>query len=611
MRKCLSKNKSFLFWATSVGVLTATFALAPQIDLWIARGNEWKGIYAITDHDEPFYAAYLQSLMEGKPRRNSPYTGAIDNLETPQKESHLSIQFLASYPTAQIAKLFGFSLPTTMIFLSAAIGFLSAIVIFWLFYLFFQNTFASFVGTLIILFGGTLAAGQGSFFNTVFSQDVHYTNSLLFLRRTLPASGFPVLFLFFILIWKFIISDTDRRKVLWGFLSIGCFGFSVFSYFYFWTTAIAWFLGLIILWTIFRFEELRKNKFSLACLSLGLSLFLIPYFVLLQNRSADVDAALTLNQTHTPDLFRIPEIVSYLTIVFFLYSHNRGWINLREKNFLFLMSFTLVSIIVFNQQILTGYSLQPFHYQFFCANYIAVFPLFALVFHLAQKKLSAEGFHRTLLLAAAVIIIIGCIDTVSGMSPTKDLNIRRDELIPVTRRIKEISAGKSENSPSLILSFDFSDKNMVNGMDIPSLTSQPVVWSVYMSMFPDVNKNENKQRLFKFLYYQNFSEQKLRHELRNNNFYLIYTFFGADKTSDIYINKLDYVKHENVEEIVSQFGEFRRSFNYEEARTDEISFVLVHRFSEHDLSVVDRWYQIHNREDIGEYTLYTVELRDQ
>ncbi len=611
-QKFLLKNKSVFIWAIAAGILFGVFAIAPQIDLWKTRGGDWKGSYAITDYDEPFYAAYLQSLVEGKPRRNSPYTGAADSAETPQKESYLSIQFLASYPTAIVARFFGFSLPTTMILLAAAIGFLSAVVFFWLVYLFSRNAPAAFVGTIIILFGGALAAGQGSFFGLITFSEIHYQQSLIFLRRTLPATAFPALFLFFIFVWKFVSAKTGKSKILWAILSVGCFGFNVFSYFYFWTTALAWIFGLAVLWAIFRFEDLRENKFYLAGLAGGLFLPLIPYFILLQNRSTDVDSALVLSFTHQPDLWRVPEIVSYLAIAVFIYAAKVGWVNLRSPKFLFLFSFTLVAPMVFNQQILTGKSLQPFHYQFFCANYIALFSLLIIVFHLLKRKISADGFHKFLVIAGTVMLIIGYFDTMSGVTAGRELNVWRDELMPAAQRIKEISEQQPSQSPTVVFSFDLSNGYWTNGIDIPSLTSQPVLWKLHMTMFPDVTRQENLERMYKFLYFQNFDEHDLREELASKNLFLTYGFFGGDKTSNLFTGVLGSVKSEDRERVISQYGEFRKNFSYENARTPEISLVLVHKFTNnHGLSAIDRWYERDAGETVGEYNIYRVKLRRQ
>src|SRR5512138_2328214 len=99
-----SQTLRTILLAVATGIVAAGFSLSPQINLWISKGSEFKGVYATHDSDEVGYAAYVQSLIDGKPRRNSPYTGAEDSPDTPLKESLFSIQFVAFYPIALIAR---------------------------------------------------------------------------------------------------------------------------------------------------------------------------------------------------------------------------------------------------------------------------------------------------------------------------------------------------------------------------------------------------------------------------------------------------------------------------------------------------------------------------
>ena len=38
----------------------------------MARGAEWHGAYALVDGDEFLYSAYINALIENRPRRNDP-----------------------------------------------------------------------------------------------------------------------------------------------------------------------------------------------------------------------------------------------------------------------------------------------------------------------------------------------------------------------------------------------------------------------------------------------------------------------------------------------------------------------------------------------------------
>ena len=81
-------------------------ALYPQFNLWHIRGKDWNGAYAYNDVDEVAYAAYLQALIDGRPRRNDPYTGRDDAPSAQQPESLFSIQFIPPYMMALVARPF-------------------------------------------------------------------------------------------------------------------------------------------------------------------------------------------------------------------------------------------------------------------------------------------------------------------------------------------------------------------------------------------------------------------------------------------------------------------------------------------------------------------------
>jgi hypothetical protein len=114
------------------GIFLAIFCLYPQFKMFYQRGDEWNGHYAYNDIDEVAYASYVRALMDGRPRKNDPYTGRDDSSQTPQPESLFSIQFAAPYTIAIAAKIFGVGTPWAMTIAGAIAGFLAAFAAFWL-----------------------------------------------------------------------------------------------------------------------------------------------------------------------------------------------------------------------------------------------------------------------------------------------------------------------------------------------------------------------------------------------------------------------------------------------------------------------------------------------
>src|SRR5882724_3159783 len=119
-------------WALWGAFAISLLSVYPQLLMWGVQGREWNGSYAEIHGDEWFYSAYVQALIDGRPRRNDPYTGRDDQPDRPQPESLFSIQFVPAYLIAVPARLLGVSSSTAFIVLSVLTPFLSCLAIFWL-----------------------------------------------------------------------------------------------------------------------------------------------------------------------------------------------------------------------------------------------------------------------------------------------------------------------------------------------------------------------------------------------------------------------------------------------------------------------------------------------
>lgn len=609
-------HSKFWKWYVPCGIIVALFALMPQIDLWLTCGADWNGTYALNELDEPTYASYLQTIIDGKPRLNSPYTGVANSHETPQKESTYSIEFLSTYPLAMTARALGLNSSKAMVLLSIIGGFLSAFAVYWLIYLLSQNPTAAFVGTIFVLFCGVIFAGQGITMAIIVPDNIHYNFSLTFLRRTRPLTSFPILFFFFACVWKYLNSESHGAKTFFIFASTLCFAFTVYSYFFHWTTAFAWFFGLMILWVIFRFESFRQNIFYHMALLGSLLLSLIPYYFLLANRSREMDSVQLLVNTHQPDLFRLPEISGFAIILFLLFLHRKGQVNLRETKHLFLISLALVSLLVFNQQIITGHVLQPFHYELFSTNYIAALTFFTTFFIFLEKFLSKEKLYQVLLLVGAFAVITCYLDITLGIGSMRETNVYRDEFAAVTNKIREDRKNEHTSVPSkgLVLPFEFN--NVLNhtsifSSDIPSFSSTPVLWSPHLLMSPEISPSKNKLLFYKATYYQNLDENWLRTQLSSKSGLVVPAIFGWGRISEVLTSNYQPLTADEINSAAEEYRTFCANFNLAEAKSSELSFVIVNQKSNNDLSVVDKWYERSQGEIIGDYILYRVKLRQR
>src|ERR1051325_4533213 len=83
----LAHWRSGLIAAVVVLIVTSI----PQVGLIVKQGAAWQGSYALTDFDELSYSAYVNALIDGRPRRSNPY---LEKDQQNTGESYFSIQFV-------------------------------------------------------------------------------------------------------------------------------------------------------------------------------------------------------------------------------------------------------------------------------------------------------------------------------------------------------------------------------------------------------------------------------------------------------------------------------------------------------------------------------------
>ncbi|HAF13334.1 MAG TPA: hypothetical protein DCK99_06460, partial [Blastocatellia bacterium] len=289
-----TKEWKFAVW----GALTFTvLSLCPQLLMWASRGAQWNGSYAELHGDEWVYSAYVQALIDGRPRRNDPYTGRDDRPDNPQPESLFSIQFLPAYMIAIPARLLGISSSTAFIGLGVLAPFFACLTIFWLITNVIQDCSLAAAGSVVVLCFGALGAGEGLIHLLISGSNYSF---LPFLRRYEPVAAFPLFFVFCTLVWKAL---NDRRFAFVRAVAAGLvLDLLIFSYFFLWTTAAAWLACIALLWFVAYPGKLRRDFRPFLTILLLAGTALVPYVVLLSRRSVTMDAGQKLTLSHAPDL---------------------------------------------------------------------------------------------------------------------------------------------------------------------------------------------------------------------------------------------------------------------------------------------------------------------
>lgn len=589
------------------GIFLAVFTLYPQLKLIYNRGGEWQGHYAYNDIDEVAYSSYVKALMDGRPRKNDPYTGRDDTPETPQPESLFSIQFAAPYTIALPARVLGIPVTWAMTISGALAGFLTALAIFWLIGQITGDSWYAMAASLVVLCGGALVAGEGAIGEILSGYEGSAYPYFPGFRRYIPAMAFPAFFALCALVWRMLNLEQQKQRLICAALGTICFAYALFSYFYVWTTAAAWLGCLGLLWLILRPDGVWKDIKALSALGAGCIAVLVPYAYLLSKRSDTMDEVQLLVHTHAPDLTRFPEYVSYAVLAMLMVGILLKTIVLKDRATIFAISLALTPIIVFNHQLITGRSLQPIHYQVFIGNYVAGLAL-VVTMGILLKRISAEKpfFAKaafTCLAAAAVAWgFVECHYTVRVLD---DANIDRDKVLTLEKRLVELGRDDPNPNQTTVLVLG----SMLVADDLPTIAPQNVLWARHQHIFAGLSWQESKERYYKYAYYQNVDEKGLNYLIKND-FAVMIALFGwgrhTDRLSGAAYKPLTYGE---VAQEARRYGEFSANFSLKEATDPLISYVVVPIGWDIDLSNLDKWYERDDGEVIGDYTLYKVKLR--
>jgi hypothetical protein len=595
------------------GVLAATamtlLALWPQVYLWAERGRAWQGAQAYFYTDEPAYAAYVNALIDGRPRRCDPYTGVDDTPTAPLAESLFSIQFVPAYMLAWPARMLGLSTATVFILLAPLVAFTTALALFWLFVLLGvdERAAAAFVPCVLCL--GILLSGNG-LVRELFDQQTSYVY-LPFLRRYIPAAPFPCFMLFFPLAWCALTSATCRRQLLYALGAGACFAVCVYGYFYLWTAAAAWLALLALLGCMFKPAGWRQSLTGFMWIGAMAVLALIPYAVLLSHRAASMDVVQALVRTHAPDLLRSIEACALLVIIALIVSLKRGLIDVRARGVLCVFAFALLPFVLFNQQIITGRSLQPMHYEQFVAPYMTLIAG-ALTVSLVWR---GTGARRPLplhfvLIAAYASYAWGAGETWLSTSRFAADNVQRDEARAAALRLREIAresygntSGATADRHAVVFVTDIGRAD-----NLPTVAPQPVLWAPHMFVFSGVTVAENKERFFQYLYYSGVDAEEFARTYAHEGF-VYYAIFGWERANPKLTVNYQPVTEAELAAAACDYADYIAHFDRTRATRPVLAYMLRAADQQIDFAHLDRWYERDTGERTGPYLLYRLKLR--
>jgi hypothetical protein len=597
-------------WCVLATTAIIFLALMPQIHFWLVRGSQWHGAYAILQPDELLYSSYVNALIDGRPRRNDPVSGRDDHPPAPIPESLFSIQFIPAYAIALPARALGLSASTAFIVLMGVAGFLASLSVLWLLASVKGDSRFAAIGMLVVLCFGALAGGQG-LIGLLLNPDVKFLG-LPFLRGYEPSAPFPLFFVFCTLTWQAFTTALRGTAAIKALLAGVVLGILMFSYFYLWTAAAAWFVCVVSLWLVMRAADRRLGARIITIVSLPVVLALGFYTYLLSHVPSALDKHV-LDLTHRPDLLRMPEIVGALTLVALIVGVRQNKVSCNSPQVIFAASFALLPFLVFNQQLITGRSIQPFHYEVLIANYAVLIGL-VLVAGLVWSAIRL----RTALLIVASCVLWGAVEVNVALSARNSVNVRNDEMVPVLLRLKEQAKNDGTweglrtngQTPTLV----FSPEYWLSGL-LPTWAPQGSLLAPGSVAFQGLSQTERKERLYTHFYYCNRNEEYLRKLLYDRagdafgTYYARSTIFGPERGVGFLSQDFQPIRQDEVKHEVEAYKSYATSFSRDEALKRPLGYAVIPSDAQFDFSHIDLWYQRDTGKRVGAYTLYLLKLR--
>ena len=600
-------------WGAFAALAMTVIAIYPQINLWLVRGTDWQGSYVLTQGDEVAYSAYINALIDGRPRRNDPFNGIDDRPGSPTHESLFSIQFVPSYAVALPARAMGVSTSALFIWLIIIAAITSTLAIFWLLATLTGESKLAASGALFTLCFGALAAAQGAARFMLAGQRVH--DMFSFLRRYQPSVIFPLFFVFCVFVWRGLTSESAKARLLYSLAAGALFSVLVFSYFFIWTAAAAWFTGVVLLWLIFRRDEFKRVALTSIIVGVCAVVSVIPFFKMLSHRSISMDETQLLIFTHAPDFSYPPEILGFVVLALLGYAYWRKGVEMSAPVSLFTASFALVPFLLFNQQILTGRTLQPIHYKIFVANYVALISIVLLFLTLWRAKVIERSIPSKLLLVVTVASLGWGVIEVSDITQRDAAKARiRDEVLPVAHRLKAMAREDGLLEPALSgktpLPLVYASSLDVAG-SIPSDSPLAVMWALHTPAC-GMSLKESKERFYQYMYYSGLSLNEVATGMTEGRFIVLAPLFGVERVIEGLAPDPKPITTLEMRDELKHYGDYLQNFGIQQARNPVLNYVVIpNSDAAPNLSNLDKWYERDAGEQVGLFKIYRVKLRTQ
>jgi len=340
------------------------------------------------------------------------------------------------------------------------------------------------------------------------------------------------------------------------------------------------------------------------------------FLVMFLNRDPVSAESQLLVSSHAPDLINQPELIGFIIVGVMLHAVRRKLVDLHSPLVLFTAAFALMPAVVFNQQLVTGMSLQPIHYKVFIANYAALIAVVLLVFILWRAQYAQRAIPALLLIAVGIVACgYGMLQVTRAADIGKHQAMLRDDMRAVARRLTRMAyedgsaqatlAGKAPFPTVFTLSVE---EHLESSVELPTDSPTTLLWSLHSHPF--IGLAESKQRFYEHLYYSGLKPKHVEEALREKVFWVVVGLFGAERVVRGLVTDFKPVTFDEIQQERRRYADFYNNFTREQATHPTLSFVVVPNGPDlPNFNNLDRWYERDKGEQVGAFTIYRVKLR--
>lgn len=599
-------------WALGVACVTALLAILPTLQVWAARGGALADADASFSSDEVAYCAYINALLDGRPRRADPYTGD----DAPAHESLFSIQFVPPYAIVGLARLTRLDAPQVFILLNLVVPFLTALALFWVLYGVRPDALWAATGVLVIICLGSFAVYFGPL-RWLQGTDTTYTFAHLpFMRRYVPAVPFPLLWLLVGCAWRAFAHDKPNKQALYAIATGLLSAVLVFSYFYLWTAALAWLAVFVLWWFVARPADRPHLVPGVVLILMLLGAALGFYGWLVAQRAPAMDSVQLLALSHAPDLRRDSVKVGLFVLALLGLAVLAKVVDGRARRVALAAACALAPFVMFNQQIITGRSLQPLHYELYIAKYFALLGLwvalgiFATAWAARRKKIGDGHWgRRALKLLALLALAWGVTETTINTRRYLQQNPQTSGIKDAAQRVHAHAvADKADANGFVTVLYN----NLGDADYAPMHAPEAVLWAPHLPAFT-ASAQDSKERIYHLMYFTGITLDGVdetnfkRTEPRTR--YLLHSLIEWASNEPAWTVNWQPLSPTKILAEIAAYRSYTRTFDTNKAARFPLSYVVINDYEPCDLRGLDLWYTREAVEKFSSFTIYRVKLR--